>query len=182
MVMAGMMGTVAQGRGAEPVNERRIIVCMESAPGPGPALARITAARVFADIDVKVTWLSDFRGCPAEGLKISLNEATPGTLRPGELAYALPYEGTHIEVFYDRILRMVGQRSAPLIMANVMVHEITHILERVARHSEQGLMKARWSNEDFRSMEHKPLEFAREDVELIYAGLTYRAAHHVAEK
>jgi hypothetical protein len=37
-------------------------------------------------------------------------------------------------------------------------------------------MKAHWTNEDFVDMARKPLEFAKEDVGLIYAGLARRAA------
>lgn len=38
-------------------------------------------------------------------------------------------------------------------------------------------MKARWSDEDLRSMERKPLPFAEEDVELIRAGRAHLDLH-----
>jgi hypothetical protein len=62
-----------------------------------------------------------------------------------------------------------GVRSA---MAHVLVHEITHLLEGVDRHSATGIMKARWSEGDYFEMRRKPLPFAQEDVNLIHAGLS----------
>jgi hypothetical protein len=58
----------------------------------------------------------------------------------------------------------------------VMVHEITHLLEGVCRHSESGIMKAFWTDEDKSGMRGHPMPFAAEDVELIGTGLKARAA------
>jgi hypothetical protein len=62
----------------------------------------------------------------------------------------------------------------PCILQHVLVHEITHILEGVARHSETGVMKAKWTLGDFYDMQTKTLPFASEDVDLIYRGLAQR--------
>ena len=40
---------------------------------------------------------------------ISLATRTPEGRRPDELAYALPYEGRHIVIFYDRVRTMAAQ-------------------------------------------------------------------------
>ena len=53
---------------------------------------------------------------------------------------------------------------------------ITHVLQQIDRHSRSGIMKARWSEEEIRSMSRKPLPFASEDVDLIRAGRLWRAA------
>jgi len=63
---------------------------------------------------------------------------------------------------------------APALLAHVLVHEITHILEGVARHSETGIMKANWTLRDYYDMQTKTLQFASEDVELIHRGLAQR--------
>jgi hypothetical protein len=76
------------------------------------------------------------------------------------LAYALPYKDG---------------------LAHVMVHEIGHVLEQMQRHSENGVMKARWSAADIKRMERDPLPFAPEDVESIREGLLRRATHAAAE-
>lgn len=64
-------------------------------------------------------------------------------------------------------------RFAPavIVLAHVLVHEITHILEGIDRHSESGVMKAQWTVEDYRAMADKPLPFAAIDVDLIQRGL-----------
>ena len=179
MIAATMTATALRARAAQ--NEtRKLAICMDGVPGPEPTVARMTVSQMFAGIGVAIDWHAQMAGCPADTLKISLSNKTPETLRPGALAYTLPYEGTHIVVFYDRIQRMGSLRSAPRVMAHVIAHEITHILEGIVRHSESGVMKARWSDDDLRAMARKPLAFAAEDVELIYMGLAYRATHPVA--
>jgi hypothetical protein len=57
----------------------------------------------------------------------------------------------------------------------VLAHEITHILQGISRHSASGVMKARWTINDFAGMSIHPLRFEEEDVDLIYEGLARRA-------
>jgi hypothetical protein len=57
-----------------------------------------------------------------------------------------------------------------------MVHEITHILQRIDRHSATGVMKDRWTAGDFSAMRLRPLPFTPLDIDLIYAGLAQRSA------
>lgn len=181
MMTTMMMTKALHARGADQDaaqgNARILTVCMDDAPGPVPTVARMFVAQMFAGIGVRIHWRARLAECPAGALKISLSNKTEETLHPGALAYALPYEGTHIVVFYDRILGMGNLRSVPRVMAHVIAHEIGHILERTVRHSADGVMKARWSNDDIHAMQRKPLAFATEDVDLIYMGLAYRAAH-----
>ena len=99
-------GTAAQARGPEANETRKLTVCMDGAAGPVPTVARLTVSEMFAGIGVAITWRTQMAGCPVGALKISLSNKTEETLRPGALAYALPYEGTHIVVFYDRIQRI----------------------------------------------------------------------------
>jgi len=61
------------------------------------------------------------------------------------------------------------------VLAHVLVHEITHVLEGVARHSASGIMKARWEGADYERMHFAPLPFAGEDLRLIHA---WWARHH----
>ena len=56
----------------------------------------------------------------------------------------------------------------------LLVHEITHVLQEVDRHSGEGLMKARWSSHDYHRMRRSPLKFAEEDVMLIGLALDRR--------
>jgi hypothetical protein len=94
------------------------------------ARAQGIAARMFAGIGVKIAW-HEMSGCPAQAIRISLSEHTPASVLPGAMAYAMPYDGAYIVLFYDRIA-MSGRVLLPRLMAHVMVHEITHILQGVA--------------------------------------------------
>jgi hypothetical protein len=89
------------------------------------------------------------------------------------LAYALPYEGAHSRVFYDRIAAR-GNALMPHLLAHVLVHEITHILQGVTWHSGQGVMKAQWNQQDFHLMLGRSLEFASLDIDLIHDGIAKR--------
>lgn len=51
-------------------------------------------------------------------------------------------------------------------LVRVMVHEIIHVLEGVASHSDFGVMKAMWSDADYREIKQHPLAFAPEEVTL----------------
>jgi hypothetical protein len=153
------------------------IVCMESAPDSrGIAtfeVAKLMAGKMFRQIGVQLAWRTP-ASCPSDALRISLSEKTPGDLRPETLAYALPYEGTHIVVFWDRIQSSVRERFLVPLTAHVLAHEITHILQAVSRHSETGLMKAHWDADDFNRMVVAPLPFTAADIDLIQHGLQWR--------
>ena len=85
----------------------------------------------------------------------------------GVLGSAMPY-GRHIIIFFDRIETM---QDAGTVLGHVMVHEITHVLQGVSRHSDNGLMKPHWSRDDLVRMRHKPLPFTQEDLILLYSAL-----------
>jgi hypothetical protein len=65
-----------------------------------------------------------------------------GSEIPDALACSFSNEGTHIRVFYDRILRMADLHSPRRSLAHVLVHEITHILADMERHFDHGVMRA----------------------------------------
>jgi hypothetical protein len=50
-------------------------------------------------------------------------------------------------------------------------HGITHVLQRLSRHSESGVMKAHWNDRDLEQMAFRPLSFEAADVEWIRAGI-----------
>jgi hypothetical protein len=64
-----------------------------------------------------------------------------------------------------------------------MVHEIAHILQGIVRHSEQGIMKAKWDPRDKAAMRMHALSFDAADIDLIKLGLDSRitrAGNHAA--
>jgi hypothetical protein len=153
-----------------------VVVCTEGLAGfhaAAPSMA--IASEMFASAGVTIDWRNKLAGCPPEGILVTLGMRTSPDLHPGALAYALPYEGAHIRVFYDRIAAR-GPALMPQLLAHVLVHEITHILQGVSRHSGEGVMKAQWGQGDFNRMLSKPLEFTSEDVSLIHDGLAVRMA------
>jgi hypothetical protein len=61
-------------------------------------------------------------------------------------------------------------------MANVIVHEMTHILQGIDRHSASGVMKAVWTSSDYTLMKRGMLRFTAMDVEMIREGFAARTA------
>jgi hypothetical protein len=172
ITMTALMGLGAQA--AEPAGDRPVTVCMGVGTTTAETIARKLATRMFADIGVTLDWRNP-RACPADAIRIGLTDGHPDEHR-GPLAYALPYEGVHIRVFYDRILRYqrYDPNLVPNLLAHVLVHEITHILQGTERHSGSGVMKANWEVKDFSAMVTKPLRFEDEDIGLIRKGLAVR--------
>jgi hypothetical protein len=163
-------GSLAAGSSGS-VSRYRVSVCSSNEPG-APDIARLLTKQIFADIGVKLEWLYT-KKCPAGALQISLQSGTPSGMWPGALGYAMPCEGTRIVIFLDRVRAQTSGNSAQ-VLAYVMAHEITHILQGFSRHSLAGLMKAHWEHEDFFAMSTASLPFTPEDVELIYQGLARR--------
>src|SRR5262249_1158427 len=80
--------------------------------------------------------------CPAGALKVEfLMDSRFAGHDPKALAYAMPYEKTHMVVFLDRVRAVAEPNAVRFVLAYVLLHEITHMLEGMARHSETGIMK-----------------------------------------
>jgi hypothetical protein len=132
--------------------------------------AQELAARMFADVGISLEW----RACEPAGessqapIVVELASGTPQDFKFGVLGYAMPHQGRRVTVFLDRIETM--ERPEP-VLAHVIVHEITHIVQGVCRHSDTGLMKAHWTVRDLFEMRYKPLPFTEEDLMLLYRGL-----------
>ena len=77
-----------------------------------------------------------------------------------------------IFVIAERLNGEASPGRAALVLAHVLVHEITHALEGVSRHAETGIMKAHWTLADYKQMA-KMLDFTPVDVNMIH----YRLAH-----
>jgi hypothetical protein len=174
-IVAAMMTVAGAGQAQErhPVPADTVIVCM-GIPVAGAGRAQSVASELFARIGVRIDW-RNMNHCPDEAIRISLQTMTePGQL-PGALAYALPYEKVHIRVFYDRVRTLSGATGETNLLGHVLAHEIAHILQGVVRHSETGLMKAQWNQDDRFRMCNRQMSFTRLDAELIYKGLERRA-------
>lgn len=180
VVMAAAASLQADSRkaiAAELSKPPSVTVYLEAAH-PGFSWTKSMADRMLAAADVKVEWRVGQPGSGASaGIVVSIRfaDAPSQGLDPGALARAWPFgDGAHrIEVFDDRV-RLVASASGIEVyklMAHVLVHEITHIIERESHHSETGIMKAHWTRSDYLAMAWKPLPFAGEDLERIQAAL-----------
>jgi hypothetical protein len=173
-LMAAMVGVAAEP--GQP-QQKLTVYLRDNAAVPIAVRAKALelANQMFAAIGVRLDWRSGEppRTSSTRPIGIELTAHTSEKLLPGALAYALPYEGVHIRVFYDRIERVVPGLSA-VVLAHVLVHETAHILEGIYRHSDSGVMKADWTKQDHLQMGVEVLSFAPEDVKLIRLGLAAR--------
>jgi hypothetical protein len=189
MVVAAMVAATTGALAAGAPAAGKVLICVNSDsyefnPGSMVVLARAQdiTSQMFKSAGVAVEWHSaGFGACrrPQQNQAVMLDFATntPASQYPGALAYALPYEGVHIVLMVDRIQKKVADSAqVPPLLAHVMTHEITHILQGIARHSETGVMRACWDSQDFLQMTKGPLPFAPEDIALIERGMRQRAA------
>ena len=165
-----------------PQASNKILVCVDHAlSDPDLGNAEVLASQMFAQAGVKLDWRD--RPSPCRGVDsaivVDLLTTAPKDASRTALAAANVSDDVHIEVFLDRI--PTGAPGLHIVaLAHVLVHEITHIIQGVPRHSETGVMKAVWTLDDYHEMRLHPLGFAPEDLELIRVGLAARAVRHIA--
>jgi hypothetical protein len=168
-IFGAMLEVVASG-----APWQTILVCVENGSvSEDEREAEAIASRIFLPALVRLEWHSDARSCrnrPDRIVEISFATHATAGFGPAALAYALPCEGRHIVVFYHRF-GYLDPALVPKLLAHVMAHEITHLLQGISQHSEQGIMKARWENRDLAMMKLKPLDFTPKDLQLIREGL-----------
>jgi hypothetical protein len=156
----------------------RVPICLPTFTNEYDQYAQSLASQMFVGIGVRLDWLGSRRACAEApyAIVIEMVRQTPRTHKPGALAASLPYEGVHIVVFADRVRKSAGPLTAPALLAHVLAHEIAHLLQGVARHSETGVMREQWQPDDYLQMAVQPLPFTERDVSLIHAGLATRSA------
>ena len=181
LAMAGMTETGFAGS-VKPMDGTKVRVCLGDTPQRqmiALAWAKAQASKMFSTAGVTIDRRST-TACPADGIRIQFSQATKPEDHPGDSAYAMPYEGTTIVVFYDRLLpRNPSAGSATgfaALLAHVLLHEITHVLQGIARHSDEGVMKASFTVDDQAAMQRSPFAFTSSDVSLLHDGLAKRNA------
>ena len=157
-----------------------VMVCMESDPHALEGVRPLTAA-MFARIGVRIAWyLLD--ACPVgvDAIQVRLSRGSTSFRNASSKALAAtqPYART-VTVFLDRVKEANRNRGIS-VMAVVLAHEITHVLEGTTRHSSTGIMKALWDDHDTFEIGLQTLAFAQEDIDLIYAGLKIPRATEAA--
>jgi hypothetical protein len=175
VLMIAMVGVAAEPK---PPQREVTVYLRENAPvSPHVRVPALELAhKMFAKIGVR---LDERFGAPPrtaakQHIGIELTTNNPPHVLPGALGSAMPFEGIHIKVFYDRIRGEVVPRS--VLLAHVLVHEIAHMLQGTDQHAGTGIMKAVWTHQDHLQMLTGALPFTPQDVELIHRGLAARAS------
>jgi hypothetical protein len=157
-------------------DQRAVTVCMSQRGNASVFQAQAVASQIFGRIGVRIDWQPDQRSCHLAGdrVAITLSNDTPAGEHPGEFAYSMPYEGTRIVVFYDRLQASLTAARVPSVLGHVLAHEIGHVLQGISRHSASGIMKAKWQARDYVEMRGNTLGFTDDDISLIRRGLDER--------
>jgi len=150
---------------------------------PAAALvkAKAVASEIFAGIGVDLRWdgkrTGDAGTCLTR-IEVRLGTASGPDERPDSLAYTTVgmEADRRIHIFVDRVNAMVTRSETGMLLGHVLAHEIAHVLEGMARHSESGVMKAHWGRKDLRALLWHPLRFEAVDGALIRAGLRAETA------
>lgn len=131
------------------------------------------AARIFEPTGVRLQWTC--RPPAANGVIVEIKRYTPEEFHRGALAYALPFahDGVRVVLLYDRLEAYLPASisSAGAFFGAVLAHEIAHVIESLDRHAATGVMKGRWTDDDFASIEKRSFTFSAEDTDLIRAGI-----------
>jgi len=155
--------------------------------------AKMIVAEIYSTIGVRVVWSSAHSapsGCeknPLHGkIVVAFRTGASAGRSDAALAFSNPYshEGPCVTVLMDR-LKPEGEKNmlrVGFVLGHVLAHEIGHVLEGVPRHSETGLMKARWSDRETMNMPHQTLRFTAYDAELVLKGLAFQSILRAGEK
>ena len=183
-LIAGQNATAARDNAAE----YRISACLQF-DGPVDfavvSVGKIVASDLFHRIGVWLRWKcpDEAAASPDGEILIRFIDNAPPDVHRNALAYARPYatDGVRIIVFYDRFEPLIANRpvEANSVLGYVFAHEIGHVLLGTDGHQPEGLMRARWTNRDFHSMQERTMGFDREDGEMIRDNLKMRLERHL---
>ena len=146
-------------------------------PALAEAHAKVVAEKILRPAGINLRWSTsefpaDLRRCASLVVLLEVGGRVPAG-SDDAWGFASPYasSGSRIHVFWERIESGSQEELWGHLLGHVFAHEITHILEGVARHSNEGLMKPHWSLADLYAMAYRPLPLTAEDIDLIHLGL-----------
>lgn len=171
-IFTGMLAAGASVKQPSLTSAPAVNVCMDRlAEASTLYLAQVEASKILSMVSVKIAWTSGAACRASDAIRIHVIAETPASLMPGALAFCRPNGTADITVFSDRIRESVAPGIERHLFAYALAHEITHMLEGTARHSETGIMKAHWTPDDYLAMLSGQLPFAPEDVQLVQSGM-----------
>lgn len=144
------------------------------------------ASEIFKKIGVHLNWHTGElpagqRAFGIRTVKRAPHSASPGALAASQLSNAAAVEITmyrdRLHLFFNAYSTPVGSDGASIerrtvLAAYTLAHELGHAIQGIARHSETGILKAYWSDSDFKDMMFHTLTFTPYDIELIHRRLT----------
>jgi len=181
MIAVASIFEIVRGDAQKPAKPARVVqVCLRDLANTDVVIryqAQSLAARLYKGAGVTIDWSCKEVAvtCSLPPIVIELRGNTPETDNPGALARAFAYEGTHIVVYYDRIQHIGSSLLTPALLGHVLAHELMHVLQRTDQHSDRGVMKARWTWQDYAEMLQKPLVFTEENLVALRISLAQRA-------
>ena len=117
--------------------------------------AEAVATRMFAGIGLRVEWTERRTGRGAEPVGTTCAPKRPAEIgvrmaqkrtssaSPEAFASAHPFsnDGVRITVFYGELHEAIRHQSRlePVVLAHVLVHELTHVLQGVTLHSDSAM-------------------------------------------
>ena len=143
---------------------------------PGTPLA----SAIFNKIGVRLIWHAGELPAGQGAIGICIVEHAPKSASPKALASAQlsGSSRSEITIYEDRVQSLLdeGRGLAAVATGYILAHELAHVMQGVARHSESGILKVRWSGDDWNEMMIHKLAFTDSDVELIHRGLALQLA------
>ena len=129
---------------------------------------------IFERIGVQIRWRE---GEPSpDSFEIRVVQHAPPTASAEAMASTL-IAGGAITVYEDRVRQRMGRAhpgAANIALAYVFAHKLAHAIQGVGRHSDSGILKAYWTNDDFTAMLFNKLVFTEFDATLIRKRLATR--------
>jgi hypothetical protein len=91
------------------------------------------------------------------------------------LAAARPFQptGNRITLYLDRLEGILENGPSAAVLGHVLAHEIGHVLLGHNGHSNEGLMKANWSQAEFAAMPYRLMKFTAYQAEELNATLDH---------
>jgi hypothetical protein len=146
---------------------------------------------LYAHIDVHLVWAKTVR---PNALRFHLRDRDRGDLLINILPPAMARRmeltdetlgvaavtkfdgGTIAYVMFDRVsdLALTSNTSAADVLAVVMAHELGHLLLPFGSHSPSGVMRGRFSRDDFMPLNQQQLDFTSAQADAIRGMLTRR--------
>jgi len=162
-----------------PIISLALVLRLHNLAGAPPATLDQAASeltRVYHGLGVSLEWTSAVAAAPAGANVVSMivlpDETgdlrhTPDTVMGAALRTP---SGTRVAYVFYRRVRAEAERyavSSASVLACAMAHELGHLLLPGRGHSPDGMMRARWSRDEFQRADQGRLRFSSEQIDML---------------